>query len=154
MSRASRDKGARIERELVALHRDLGIHAERVPLSGASRYQGNGADIDVYAFGADAAPLVGEVKARASGEGFATIERWLGENDVLFLRRDRADPMVVLPWRVWERLLGAIPKNRVGRPPASVSAEGLPTIASDVPANRKPVLLADISDAKPMERAR
>jgi Holliday junction resolvase len=49
MSRASRDKGNRIEHQIVALHAELGIKAERVPLSGAARYQGNGADIDVYA---------------------------------------------------------------------------------------------------------
>jgi hypothetical protein len=45
------------------------------------------------------------VKARASGEGFKTIEKWLGENDALFLVRDRQEPMVVLPWATWERLL-------------------------------------------------
>jgi Holliday junction resolvase len=71
VSRASRDKGARIEREIVARHAKLGVKAERVPLSGAARYQGNGADVDVYAFGPDAAPLVGEVKARGNGAGFA-----------------------------------------------------------------------------------
>ena len=106
MSKLSRDKGARAERELVALHTEIGVKAERVPLSGASRYKGNGADVDVYAFGPNAGPLVCEVKARATGEGFALIERWLGENDALFLRRDRAQPLVVLPWRVWTRLLG------------------------------------------------
>jgi Holliday junction resolvase len=37
MSKMSRDKGARIEREIVAAHGALGIKAERVPLSGASR---------------------------------------------------------------------------------------------------------------------
>lgn len=105
MSRASRDKGKRAENEIVKLHRAAGIKAERVPLSGASHYQGNGSDIDVYAFGPDAAPLVCEVKARANGEGFATIERWLNENDCLFLRRDRALPLVVLPWSTWERLV-------------------------------------------------
>ena len=31
-----RRKGDRIEREIVALHVGLGIHSERVPLSGAS----------------------------------------------------------------------------------------------------------------------
>lgn len=108
MSRASRDKGARAEREIVALHRDIEVHAERVPLSGAAGYQGNGADVDIYAFGRDAAPLVGEVKCRASGEGFATLERWLGDNDLLFLRRDRASPLVVLPWATWTRLISAI----------------------------------------------
>ena len=86
-------------------HGALGIKAERVPLSGASRYQGNGSDVDVYAFGPDGAPLACEVKARASGEGFATLERWLGENDALFLHRDRVDRLVVLPWRVWTRLV-------------------------------------------------
>lgn len=103
----ARDKGARVERELVALHQALGVHAEKVPLSGATRYQGNGADVDVYALGRDAAPLVCEVKARANGEGFAIIERWLGENDALFLRRNRANPLVLVPWSTWTRLLGA-----------------------------------------------
>jgi Holliday junction resolvase len=105
MSRASRDKGARIEREIVARHAAIGIKAERAPLSGAARYRGNGCDIDVYAFGLDSAPLVGEVKARGNDEGFALLERWLGEADMLFLRRDRAEPLVVVPWRVWARLL-------------------------------------------------
>jgi hypothetical protein len=54
VSRASRDKGARIEREIVARHVAIGIKAERVPLSGSVRYRGNGCDIDVYAFGTDA----------------------------------------------------------------------------------------------------
>src|SRR3954471_3629686 len=108
--RAHRQKGDRREREIVALHLGMGCKAERVPLSGAVRYQGNGADIDVYALGQDAAPLVCEVKARASGEGFTTLERWLGENCALFLKRDRAEPLVVLPWRTWERLLkGLVP---------------------------------------------
>ena len=105
MGKPSRDKGARRERQVVALHGDMGVHAERVPLSGASRYRGNGADVDVYALGRDAAPLVAEVKARANGAGFATLERWLGEYDALFLIRDRAEPLVVLPWQSWRRLL-------------------------------------------------
>jgi Holliday junction resolvase len=105
VSRMSRDKGARIERQIVELHRSLGIKAERVPLSGASRYQGNGADVDVYPWGPDEAPLVCEVKARRSGEGFATLKRWLGEADALFLRRNNAEPLVLVPWRVWARLI-------------------------------------------------
>jgi Holliday junction resolvase len=36
MARMSRDKGQRIERELVHLHLDAGIPASRVPLSGAA----------------------------------------------------------------------------------------------------------------------
>jgi hypothetical protein len=51
MSKMARDKGARIEREIVAAHGALGVKAERVPLSGASRYQGNGSDPNPKAYG-------------------------------------------------------------------------------------------------------
>jgi hypothetical protein len=100
----------RAERAIVAAHADLGVAAERVPLSRASRYRGNGADVDIYPFGRDAWPLCCQVKARASGEGFATLERWLGDADALFLRRDRAEPLVVLPWATWTRLVPGMPR--------------------------------------------
>jgi len=106
--RSQRDKGARRERELVAKHLEIGVHAERVPLSGAAHYRGADHDIDIYIFGEDAGALVAEVKARKSGEGFKTLESWLGENDLLFLVRDRQDPLVVLPWKVWELILGRV----------------------------------------------
>ena len=108
MSRSQRDKGQRREREIVAKHKGLNVHAERVPLSGAAHYRGADHDVDVYPFGRDAGALVAEVKARKSGEGFKTLESWLGENDLLFLVRDRADPLVVISWRVWELILGRL----------------------------------------------
>jgi hypothetical protein len=101
-----RRKGDRTEREIVDRHKGLGVHAERYPLSGASQFRGSGHDIDVYLFGRDDAPIICEVKGRRSGAGFTTLERWLGEYDALFLRRNNADPLVVLPWRVWSRILG------------------------------------------------
>lgn len=104
MGKPSREKGLRAEREIVARHAEIAVHAERVPLSGQQKFR-NSVDIDVYAFGKHNAPLVAEVKARASGEGFQILERWLGEGDLLFLRRDRAPPMIILPWRTYERLL-------------------------------------------------
>ena len=105
MTRASRDKGARRERELVNRHLEMGVHAERVPLSGATHYQGGGHDIDVYARGRDAGALVAEVKARKNGAGFKLLESWLEENNLLFLWRDRQEPLVVIPWRVWRIIL-------------------------------------------------
>ena len=45
-----RRKGNRVERELVQLHKALGVHAERYPLSGASRFRGSGHDIEIYVF--------------------------------------------------------------------------------------------------------
>jgi Holliday junction resolvase len=105
-----RRKGDRVEREIAARHRALGIHAERYPLSGASRFRSSGHDLDVYIHGRDAAPAVAEVKSRKSGSGFVTIEAWLADYDVLFLRRNNADPIVVLPWRTWVALLAKVPR--------------------------------------------
>ena len=73
-----RQKGNRIERELVERHEALGIHAERYPLSGASRFRGSGHDVDHYPFGREAAPIVAESKARKDGAGFVQLEKWLG----------------------------------------------------------------------------
>ena len=105
-----RRKGDRIEREIVAQHMGIGIKAERYPLSGASRFRGSGHDLDIYALGTEEAPLVCEVKARKGGAGFVTLLKWLGEYDALFLRRNNADPLVLLPWRLWARLLERVQK--------------------------------------------
>jgi hypothetical protein len=69
MSKSQRDKGARTERGIVDRHKAIGVHAERYPLSGGSRFRGSGHDIDLYPFGRDAAPFVAEVKARKNGWG-------------------------------------------------------------------------------------
>jgi hypothetical protein len=100
-----RRKGDRIEREIVARHNAIGVHAERYPLSGASRFRGSGHDVDIYLFGADQAPIKAEVKGRKNGAGFVTLENWIGNYDALFLRKDCAEPIVVVPWRVWAQLV-------------------------------------------------
>ena len=38
------------------------------------------------------------MKSRKDGAGFKKIEEWLGDNDCLILKKNNADPMVVLPW--------------------------------------------------------
>ena len=103
-----RRKGDRIERELVERHQALGVHAERYPLSGASRFRGSGHDVDLYPLGREEAPLVAEVKARKDGAGFIQLEAWLSSYDALFLRRNNSDPMVLLPWRTWATLLARL----------------------------------------------
>lgn len=89
----SRDKGARVEREIVNLLKENGLFAERVPLSGAA----GGSYTGDVRFGKSCANWVGEVKARKDGSGFKTLDRWLGDNDTLFLKKNNADIMVVLP---------------------------------------------------------
>jgi hypothetical protein len=107
-------KGNRVEREIVKLHAMIGVKAERVPLSGAMRFQGNGEDIDIIvAPGRDGSgTLHAQVKAQGGPRGTKGVIDALGEADVLFIRYDRQDgesrvrpPLVVLPWRTWERLL-------------------------------------------------
>lgn len=97
--RSARQKGNRAEREIVALHRGMGLHAERVPLSGAAGGSYTG-DVMI------AKKWRAEVKARKGGAGFKVIEGWLDDNDLLFLRRNRAEPLVVLPWATYQELMG------------------------------------------------
>lgn len=96
MGKPSRDKGLRVERELVNKLKESGIDAKRVPLSGAA--EGFKGDIQIGEF-------VAEVKARKDGAGFKTLEAWLGENDFLFLKKNNTDPMVVLTWPMFVELV-------------------------------------------------
>ena len=104
MTRLSRDKGQRIERELVHLHHAAGIPASRVPLSGAAGGE--------YADDLHLLDLTAEVKARKDGSGFKQLEAWLGEHDLLFLRRDRQRPLVVLSWSTYLTLMHAYQAQR------------------------------------------
>jgi hypothetical protein len=87
--RRSRDKGARSERSIVHGLQATGIAAVRVPLSGAvgGRYAG---DIVLPLMGRD---LCVEVKARA--DGFRELYSWLNERDMLIIKADRQEPVVV-----------------------------------------------------------
>jgi hypothetical protein len=89
--RASRDKGNRAERAIVKFLQERGFAAERVPLSGSAggSYLG---DLTVPVIGVD---RVVEVKCRANG--FRELYRWLDARDILIVRADRSEPLVVLP---------------------------------------------------------
>ena len=110
MGTLSRTKGISREREIVALHLRICVAAERVPLSGATAYQGNGEDVDLYPWGEDAGPLCCQVKSRKP-EADKVIRDALSDADALFLRYDAEPgqqvrpPLVVVPWRTWEQLL-------------------------------------------------
>lgn len=111
MGKLSQLKGGRIEREIVNLHRKIGVAAERVPLSGGADYQGNGEDVDVYPNGLDEAPFCTQVKGIGDGRGFKGLFDALADADILFLRRDappggQVPPVtVVMPWATYERLI-------------------------------------------------
>jgi Archaeal holliday junction resolvase (hjc) len=88
--RRSRSKGARTERSIVNALQANGFAAVRVPLSGAvgGRFAG---DIVLPLMGRD---LCVEVKARA--DGFRELYSWLNERDVLIVKADRQEPLVIL----------------------------------------------------------
>lgn len=102
MSHPSKIKGTRVENEIVQMHHENGFKARRIPMSGSL----------VGAFGEDFAgdlrvldDLKGEVKARKNGAGFVTLEKWLGDNKLIFLKRNRQKPMVAMPWDTYVHLV-------------------------------------------------
>ena len=89
----SRDKGYRGERNLVKLLNEAGIEARRIPLSGATWMKG---DLVIE-------NMKAEVKVRK--EGFKRIYDWLSGNDLLFLKADRKDYLVVMRLDLFEKIL-------------------------------------------------
>ena len=92
--RASKQKGSRNERGLVKLLIAAGFAASRTPLSGAlreSRY-GGGCDVIVPLFGREH-----RIECKHHASGFARLYRWLVGVDLLVVRADRAEPLVVMP---------------------------------------------------------
>ena len=102
MGKMQRNKGSRIERELVTRLCDSGFNARRVPLSGmCAGYKG---DISIKRGRAE---YIAEVKSRASASGWRMVKMWLGDNDFLFLREDGVkEPLVVMNWKLFTDLLG------------------------------------------------
>jgi Holliday junction resolvase len=105
--RASRDKGNRAERAIVKFLQERGFAAERVPLSGSvgGSYLG---DLTVPILDVD---RVVEVKARANG--FRQLYDWLVNRDILIVRADRSEPLVVLPLKLAAEIALAADRNKL-----------------------------------------
>ena len=84
--RRSRDKGARTERAIIKALQAQGIMATKI--SGMYK---PGADISMPLLGSDMAV---EVKCRAAG--FRQLYDWLNERDILIVKSDRQEPLVVV----------------------------------------------------------
>jgi Holliday junction resolvase len=92
--RASRDKGNRAERAIVRLLQERGFAAERVPLSGAARGR-FGSDVSVPVLGVDR-----RVEVKCRGNGFRELYKWLDGADMLIVRADRRELLVVVPLKL------------------------------------------------------
>lgn len=105
--RRSRDKGARGERAIVKYLQSYGFAAERVPLSGSAGGSYTG-DATVPLLNQDRRI---EVKCRANG--FATLYTWLEGRDMLVVRADRREPLVILPLRLATEIAMAAERSKL-----------------------------------------
>jgi hypothetical protein len=87
--RRSRDKGNRNERAIVLVPQKRGFAAERVSLSGAACGHVGG-DVSIPLLGVDQ-----RVEVKARGNGFGRLYNWLANHDLLIVRADRREPLVV-----------------------------------------------------------
>jgi Holliday junction resolvase len=104
--RASRQKGNRLERALVRALQDNGFAAERVPLSGSAGGSYTG-DLTVPMLGRDL-----RIEAKSRGTGFNQLYRWLDGADLLIVRADRQDPLVVVPLKLAIEIAKAAENSR------------------------------------------
>jgi hypothetical protein len=88
--RKSREKGRRAELALVHFLQNLGFAAEKTSRTGYT-----GSDLTVPLLGRDCTV---EVKVRANG--FRELYRWLQDSDLLIIRSDRHEPLVVVPLKL------------------------------------------------------
>jgi Holliday junction resolvase len=105
--RAPRRKGDRLERALVRALQDNGFAAERVPLSGSAGGSYTG-DLTVPLLGRDL-----RIEAKARGTGFNQLYRWLDGADLLIVRADRSEPLVVVPLKLAIEIAKAAEQNKV-----------------------------------------
>ena len=98
--RRSRDKGNRAERAIVAFLQDRGFAADRVPLSGSvgGKYV---SDVTIPLLGRD---MCAEVKVRA--HGFSQLYSWLDGREILIVKQDRREPLVIIPLRLAAEIAG------------------------------------------------
>ena len=99
MSSKSKRKGSGYELEVVKAHLGLGVNAFKQPLSGAlgGKYAG---DVQI-------AGMLGECKRRKKGYTslYKALEQ-VGGSDMLFVRDDGQETLVVLPWQTCVQVIG------------------------------------------------
>src|SRR6185503_1351226 len=103
--RSAQRQRVRIEYEVVPLLCELVLPCARVPFSGAigGAYSG---DIDLELCG-----RIARIQAKFRRE-FRTLHQWLAANELLILKADHQDPLVVIPVHLFAELATATQKVR------------------------------------------
>jgi Holliday junction resolvase len=95
-------KGSRTERALVRFLQERGFAAEKI--SGMYK---SGPDLSVPLLGIDR-----RVEVKCRGNGFRQVYAWLAGVDLLILRADRCEPVVVVPLRLAGEIASAAERGR------------------------------------------
>jgi Holliday junction resolvase len=104
--RASRQKGNRTERAIVRLLQERGFAAERVPLSGAARGRFGG-DVSMPVLCIDR-----RIEVKCRGSGFRQLYAWLDGADLLIIRADRRELLVVIPLNLAAEIAAVAERSR------------------------------------------
>jgi hypothetical protein len=102
MSIKSRRKGARAELGLAYLLQDHGFAAEKI-----SRMYKRGPDLSVPLLGIDR-----HVEIKIRSNGFQQLYSWLDGADLLIVRADRQEPLVVVPLKLAIEIAKAAEQNK------------------------------------------
>lgn len=128
MGKFARDKGLRVEREMViALRKFKDVECIRIPQSGAyGKFGGRDwmGDLKMSikkSIGTQEFTI--EVKARADEAGFKKVKEWLGDNQILIIKENFNKPLVTMRWAVFQYLIENMdpkylypPKTKDGQP--------------------------------------
>jgi hypothetical protein len=98
--RGPKRKGSRVEREVLAILKEAGLEAKRVPLSGSAPDYPGDLEVELPGLGR----VVVEVKARKR----VALEAWLEGRGLLVLKPDRRPPLAVLPLQALLGLIRAV----------------------------------------------
>jgi hypothetical protein len=85
--RRSRQKGSRVELAIVHALQEHGFVAEKTSRTGYA-----GSDLSMSLLGVDR-----RVEVKCRGTGFRQLYKWLTDADLLIIKSDRAEPLVVIP---------------------------------------------------------
>ncbi len=108
-------KGSRVEREVLALLKEAGLEARRVPLSGSA--PGYPGDLEVVL------PGLGRVLVEVKARKRLALEAWLEGRGLLVLKADRRPPLAVMPLQALLALIKAVNGEGVA-PKSSPSSPG------------------------------
>jgi hypothetical protein len=98
--RGPRRKGDRVEREVLAILREAGLEARRVPLSGSA--PGYPGDLEVEL------PGLGRVLVEVKARKRVALEAWLEGRGLLVLKPDRRPALAVMPLQALLALIRAV----------------------------------------------